>query len=574
MIPQSLIKTGAMRLSPVPDEWPTQILEFLYSRYPSLRGRDLVVQLDKYDEKTGTALGKVVIRQSSNEQVLLPVIIKEGNLEDIDIVIRNGKPWPLIDDEIVSLFGADIIDATFGTTGTFPFSSSFYLSAQTTPSALYGNTGGYKLASDFLAELAEKTPAKLKEEVLRKVAYDCPSLLTYPEIKRFFTIETKTASAVKEDYDSVYVKNKRAYAVKLNPFSITTLKVADNGPRVLKRRPGGRLVLPVKEASTSDKFGVYEIEHRGEKIKGLFIPRLTDFHHIYNTGIVIHPEGISFTEKVAGDFIGAPKIDKYNTEPKGYGVFLFVSPKTAVASYPVTIVDGLNRKLVKTATDEWELVREDNLRVPIVHSSKLFIPSSWKFVPIKKKEVVAFHGSKTEKMAAAHEKLPYIAYLPDTGTFTIRKIASLTRKEFEEDEAKAVLLALGLESNQADKALLVSQKLGRAYFEPGNLSQKKSGSLEKLCEDLRVDLTKEATELYPDVTPDTLFSLNFVTPETLDTLSNALPLFHDTLEKLAGLLLANRLGVKSLPENSIKTAIRGLHKVAHALEVLRWKQKG
>ena len=571
MIPQSLIKTGAMRLSPIPDEWPSQILEFLYSRYPSLRGRDLVVQLDKFDEKTGAALGKVIIKQSSNEQVFLPVIIKEGNLEDIDIIIRNGKPWPLVDDEIVSLFGSDIIDATFGTTGSFPFSSSFYLSAQTTPTTLYSGTG-YKLASDFLTELAEKTPVELKEEVLRKIAHDCPSLLTYSEIKKFFTTETKTASSTKKDYDSVYVKNGKAYAVKLDPFSITTIKVADSGPKVLKRRSGGRLILPVKEASTFDKFGIYEIEHRGEKIKGLFVPKLTDFHHIYNTGIVIHQEGISFMDKVAGEFVGTPKIDKYDTEPKGYGVFLFVSPKTAVASYPVNVVEGLNRKLVKTATDEWELVREDNLRIPVVHNSKLFMPSSWKFIPIKKKEIVAFHGSKAEKVASVHERLPYVVYLPDTKTFAIRKVASLAGKDFEEEEAKAALLALGLNLDQTNKALLVSRKLGRAYFEPGS-PQKKSDVLEKLCNDLRVDLTKEATELYPDVTPDTLFSLNFVTPETLDTLANALPLFQDTLEKLAGLLLANRLGVKSLPENSIKTAIRGLYKVAHALEVLRWRQK-
>jgi len=567
MIPQSLIKTGAMRLSPISDEWPTQILEFLYSRYPSLRGRDLVVQLDKYDEKTGSALGKVVIRQSSNEQIFLPVVIKEGNLEDIDIIIRNGKPWPLVDDEIVSLFGADIIDATFGIS-SLPFSSSFYLSAQTTPGQ---TTAGYKIASDFLAELSEKVPAELKEKVLRNIAYDCPSLLTYPDIKRFFTIESKIASA-KEDYDSVYIKNRKAYAVKLNPFSITILKVADNGPKVLKRRPGGRIVLPVKEASASDKFGVYEIEHQGDNIKGLFVPRLTDFHHIYNTGIVIHPKGISFVEKVAGDFIGAPKIEKYHAEPKGYGVFFFVSPKTAVASYPVTIVDGLNRKLVKTATDEWELVTEDTLRVPVIHNSRLFIPSSWKFIPIKEREVVAFHGSKAEKAAAAYEALPYIVYFPDNNTYSFRKLAHIPKRGFEEDEAKAILLAVGLDSNQSDKALLISQKLGRAYFEPGNLP-KNSNVLEKLCEDLRIDLSKEAAELYPDVTPDTLFSLNFVTPETLDTLTNALPLFHDTLEKLAGLLLANRLGVKSLPENSIKTAIRGLYKVAHALEVLRWKQK-
>ena len=71
-----------------------------------------------------------------------------------------------------------------------------------------------------------------------------------------------------------------------------------------------------------------------------------------------------------------------------------------------------------------------------------------------------------------------------------------------------------------------------------------------------------------DNTIDAVLSLGFLTPETVSVFLSYMPYLEDSINRLADLLLAVRLGLKLLNENSLRTALFSTEETVNGLKLL------
>lgn len=93
--PGSIYKEAMRRvkLSDKPSEWSTEVLDHLYSEFPKLSDRDVQLSFRSTDEKTGTALGKIVI----DKKISIPVFIQRRLMDPLDTFVFKGRPYRITD---------------------------------------------------------------------------------------------------------------------------------------------------------------------------------------------------------------------------------------------------------------------------------------------------------------------------------------------------------------------------------------------------------------------------------------------------------------------------------------------
>ena len=96
----------------------------------------------------------------------------------------------------------------------------------------------------------------------------------------------------------------------------------------------------------------------------------------------------------------------------------------------------------------------------------------------------------------------------------------------------------------------------------------KTAALEKVCTQLSRMMAKHANEIRDPNIADKLLALNFLNPRNVSMFINYLPTFEETTSNLANLLVASRLGEKSLDEGACKEALRNLEDVLTGLKML------
>ena len=96
----------------------------------------------------------------------------------------------------------------------------------------------------------------------------------------------------------------------------------------------------------------------------------------------------------------------------------------------------------------------------------------------------------------------------------------------------------------------------------------KTAALEKVCSKLSRMMAKHANEIRDPNIADKLLALNFLNPRNVSMFINYLPMLEETTSSLANLLVAARLGEKSLNEDACKEALRNLEDVLSGLKML------
>lgn len=87
-----------------------------------------------------------------------------------------------------------------------------------------------------------------------------------------------------------------------------------------------------------------------------------------------------------------------------------------------------------------------------------------------------------------------------------------------------------------------------------------------ICQELRVDLIKEASALDDPEAVDVVLSLNFVNEDSLKNYIDNIEEMKKISDKLAELLVASRMGLSSIDEGAIKKSMEGLNSVIENLE--------
>jgi hypothetical protein len=83
------------------------------------------------------------------------------------------------------------------------------------------------------------------------------------------------------------------------------------------------------------------------------------------------------------------------------------------------------------------------------------------------------------------------------------------------------------------------------------------------------ELVKIAANLEDAQTVDSVLSLGFINPENVSRFASAKPMLWETSHMLAKLLLASRLGMEDIPEESVRAAIGHLQRVLDGLDRLK-----
>lgn len=150
-------------------------------------------------------------------------------------------------------------------------------------------------------------------------------------------------------------------------------------------------------------------------------------------------------------------------------------------------------------------------------------------------------------------------------------------------EAKFLLAACtGLNEEKTAALMKTANTFGRADFNTATLPEiweEKVAShipaAEKIASQaaaLRHDFFKVASYVENAQTVDALLSLNFVNGENVAKFVSKIPLFKAALSNLCACLIASRLGIREIPEQSAMSAVTKLGDVIRGLEILRSTQ--
>lgn len=87
------------------NEWPVAIQEKLIAEHPFLSGYKIKVDLKKVDKDNQYGFGSAIVSNEDND-VNIPVIIKDGKLMPMDIFIHDEEPMPLNKSHIDKVFAS------------------------------------------------------------------------------------------------------------------------------------------------------------------------------------------------------------------------------------------------------------------------------------------------------------------------------------------------------------------------------------------------------------------------------------------------------------------------------------
>ncbi len=102
--------------------------------------------------------------------------------------------------------------------------------------------------------------------------------------------------------------------------------------------------------------------------------------------------------------------------------------------------------------------------------------------------------------------------------------------------------------------------------------EKKAGArqtIKDICENIKVDLVKVASELTDPAAVDVVLSLNFINSDSLNEYIENIDEMQDVINQLSKILIASRMGLTIVNESAVKKAIDGINEVVKNLEQVK-----
>lgn len=168
------------------------------------------------------------------------------------------------------------------------------------------------------------------------------------------------------------------------------------------------------------------------------------------------------------------------------------------------------------------------------------------------------------------------------------KIAGFdSNTEFGTEDATCILSVMGMEKKSSQEAMKVllnrsmeknacvniyglrDDYINAGAFEEMEKTARIKEIYKELAKDLKRDLIKEASVLEDPEAVDVVLSLNFVNEENLSDYVDNIQTIRTMISKLAGMLVAARMGLTELDEGAVKSAMTNLEDVADGLENIK-----
>jgi hypothetical protein len=595
---------AAIGLSPEVGNWPAEITNEVYNQLPYLSGKEVNVVLNQVDQNNKSGIGVIEVSSTKDKVMNIPVVIDQGNLYPLDIISINGKMMPATEKSAneyffePSLFEGLIKRQKGGqnaqmTDNIFPMNLA--------SNAIGRNPMGKVASINNIGELSSvgNTSIDINKFISNLTPNQTEAFSSFINSINNFSF-TKEASIEEEQADAcvIYKDGEEVKSISLSkdPFKFISYK-GDKLTKIASEVPEEGLFMGTGK-------GVYEPKDYVSKTGKLLVPTYGEgyaFTEVVGLDgrrvpyqLFIGKDFYSMQEKVAGEVI----LDQVyaNDEIKGKGVFYYDDRGTQKCTIPVT-VKGKSGGAYSVETDTGRLFKvaiTKSIKQPTLGKDRktYMLPNTCKFAQI--------NGNMHESLAPTGKELSEVnkvnMQLDNTGfTLSGNPLGNVELSNLPEKVASVVLLGLGAIPEQIKEYMELAEAGNRVTFYtterfnkeiiPDNSYIKKLASLTKVGNDditstayalatASGDLEEYFTKLGADndirtETVDSLLSLNFVNEDNINNFVEALPQFEQTASTLASFMLATRLGLTSLPEKNIRSAIKNLLQVIRSLRILK-----
>jgi len=626
-VDDGITKVAARDVSDNNEDWPQEVKTELLEKAPFVGRYDLGVDFNKVDEETSTALGSVTVSSGGDVQVRLPFVIREGKLLPIDLIAYKGTLRPLTEARLSeALFRPQLFDGVVKDDDIKPTSMVASMSASSLSGrgGISGNIN--KLSSlilDIKSTIAEEdlqgTVTKLaNDKALSDVVFDNPATLTAVRNLHEAELTEKTSSLsahvrptvmqityTKDSKYRVKTANPKAYsenvevlerAHALAKFGSEVIRAVDNVDTLTFSTDAlidkDKMEAKCASATTS---GVYKaIGLDGNPVKGILFTKIADLDgRITSSKLFVTGNEIAIQEDVVGEKLGSLKVANLpRNSAAGMGVFYWSDDNGLVATVPLIVhssvkIAGESKYEVSTLLSEEATLIPSRVKELTKIGSEVLMPEDAAFMslpgtsilPLASKEDVEYRRGldKTAKVNIRCSQGRFYF----SGGFGLDKLANT--EDMSWNDAMFLATCLGMHPEFAET------KLAQAIRYPGGtsirglrdikpLEEYVAKAREKLAnykdplsaymDGIRQDLWKEAAQIDDENTVDKMLSLGYINPENINVFLEYLPSIEGCQRKLCELLVASRIGLKAMDEQSLSSAIEGVEKAITGLKVL------
>lgn len=397
--------------------------------------------------------------------------------------------------------------------------------------------------------------------------------------------------------------------VKQNGEKIVTDKLAPTNDVMLGPSQSPQHYTKGSEKSVDTKvFGAYKVQDKnGVFHTGVVIPTIINFDMRSVSARVFYSlNKSSYQSKISGIPTNKEPLQflKYKTPAEGMtGVFITHNDKHALSTIPITIKSvyekhgtknivalDINGRGVKIKFGSCGDLPNSNNEAPFEEKQELqqiakvkdyyIVPNRFKFLPLDNFCDLMENGQKSLEKAASFRMDNNPVTLIHTGhsQFSLRgpdmeKMASMVGWNTTNLSPGQVAFILGAKKCPMSKVASAMRMAGSAFGQTyiHGLPKTKYSIEKKASFDprsLRVNLIKEASHLEESQVVDAALSLNFINSDNVNKFQNFIPLFEEAIKGLAQSLLASRLGMHEIPEQSTASAMYKMIEVVSGLKRL------
>lgn len=379
------------------------------------------------------------------------------------------------------------------------------------------------------------------------------------------------------------------------------------GPEAVQAADEGDSLMvtsdPVAEEEQTDKsepaepimeYGQYKVmDSMGREHLGWVFP-VTDFEGV---ALPLRVFTNGSASAVQGDIAGILQSKATNPPDKdeleGDGFFYRVTETGGVQAFPpgsvrATFTDdeGPATRFETIMGEMYTLRLVPGLKHPASMGGDSYgLPDTVRFCPLQGEALVLVEDPDLFVKPADIEKEGSARVFGNGGTWTfsgpvVAEIPVEQRTMVDHTDALLLSGALGMGQDAAEGLLkranfgngCTIQKARRVRVPAGYYAEARQQAT-KLASALpdKTLMLKEAADIDDPLAVDKVLSLGFMTPENFTTFVEYLPEFEEAVQKLSHLLIAVRLGLPDVPEQSVSNAVKRLEEVIVTLRGLAFR---
>lgn len=360
---------------------------------------------------------------------------------------------------------------------------------------------------------------------------------------------------------------------------------------------------PENKAQPVTTVGLYTVlGEDGQQRTGTVIPNLMGLDGV-ELPIALFTNGseTALQEEIVGIPSGTTHTLPASKLISGHGCFYTTTDGGIQATVPVHLTSGFNiggsRGWTGTTMegDEVEIKMQPNIKKPVRIDAKgtgpasVLIPEDYKWLPLGADKSIALVDRREDFQKEGSDQSPYVYVSSDGTSFTLRgplaeKLAYEERNFLSTADVMFVLGGFGANFDT------VPQKLAQAAMERVPVAVKVARVITPIEEthdaaiktaqekvrdfdvnSLRKDLVKEAAAIPEATSVDAVLSLGFINPDNVLSFIEHLPDLELAQGHLCDLLIAARIGLRTIPKAALEKAVRNIEETIDGLRVLAFE---